>query len=219
MRRNEPTCTRKAAVLGCLVALLALGAHGCGDKPEAGKATARLPRKATWEPVFFKEIDEKLRTCGLFPLRPLSGVRQIAPATDSVEIRVWAGFGLQMYPEGGHPLEGLVLRRNGDRFSGTRYPRAPGKVDVAPPSGWPALWRSLETLGVFDLPDSSEIQGYKLGLDGIAYVVEYRRGGGVYGGYGSYMYWEPAAQDLPEARQFVRLLDVLRKETGFDSAP
>ncbi len=129
------------------------------------------------------------------------------PPTDSCEIRVWAGFGLQPYPEGGHPLEGLALRRDGDRFSGMRFPRAPGKVEVAPISGWPAFWRSLVASRIFDLPDATELRGYRLGLDGTRNVVEYRHGGG------------PAEQDLPEAKQFLSLLDLLRRETGFDAEP
>ena len=186
----------------------------CGEA-----ASPRKPRDSRWESSLFPSIDERAHACGLlFPLRhTTSGVRATPPA-DSCEIRVWAGFGLQACPEGGHPIEGLVLSRNGDRFSGTRFPRAPGKVEVVPSSGWATFWRRLEASGIFDLPDSSELPGYRYVRDGIAYVVEYRHGG-LHGEYRAYVYWNPAHQDLPEAKRFVRLLDLLRKETRFDAGP
>jgi hypothetical protein len=186
---------------------------GCGET-----STPRKPRDGRWEEIYFRSIDERARACGLFPLRLARDGVGATPPTDSCEIRVWAGFGLQAYPEGGHPIEGLVLSRSGDRLSGTRFPRAPGKVEVAPISGWPAFWRRIEASGVFDLPDASELQGYRLGRDGISYVVEYRHGG-AYGEYRTYMYWGPAEQDLPEAKRFLRILDLLRRETGFDARP
>jgi hypothetical protein len=199
----------RAALVWIVPFLLA----ACGEA-----ATPRKPRDSRWESVFFPSIDERAHACGLFPLRHTGSGERATPPADSCEIRVWAGFGLQGYPEGGHPIEGLSLSRNGDRFSGTRFPRAPGEVKVAPASGWPMFWRRLEDSGIFDLPDSSELPGYRDGLDGIAYVVEYRHGG-LHGEYRAYQYWNPAHQDLPEAKQFVRLLDLLRKETGFDERP
>ena len=183
------------------IALVSL-AFGCRDETE------RLPRDASWEPIFFESIDERARTCGLTPLR-----QAVLPERSS-EIRIWAGFGLQGYPVGGHPVEGIVLKRVGDLFSGTHHPRAPSTTGVIPASGWTVFWRRLDSAGVFDLPDSSELKGYKPILDGICYVVETRRNGG----YRTYMYGNPALQEVPEAKQFLRLLGLLRRETGFDSA-
>jgi hypothetical protein len=176
----------------------------CGGAEES----ERQPPDPSWERFYFPSIDERTRGCGLKPLR-----RSLLAASLS-EIRIWAGFGLQAYPAGGHPLEGMVLEKDGDRFAGTHYPRAPETRVAEPASGWARFWRKLEEAGVFDLPDSSELKDYNRGiLDGISYVVEYRRDGE----YRAYRYENPAMQVLPEAKRFVRLLELLRKETGFDS--
>ena len=85
---------------------------------------------------------------------------------------------------------------------------------MAPISGWDRFWQELEAAGVFDLPDSSELKGYDRGIrDGIDYVIEFRRAGE----YRAYAYDNPALQELPEARRFVRLLELLRQETGFET--
>jgi hypothetical protein len=183
-------------------AVLISCAFGCTEETE------RFPPDPGWEPSYFDSIDERARGCGLRPLR-----RSVRAASAS-EIRIWAGFELQAFPIGGHPLEGMVLERLGDRFSGTHYPRAPETRTVTPASGWARFWQKLEAAGVFELPDSSELKGYNNGFrDGIAYVVELRRNGA----YRAYKYGNPAQQDLPEAKRFVRLLELLRKETGFDA--
>ena len=122
---------------GRRLALAVLITCACGCTEE----TERLPPDPRWGPDY-DAIDERARACGLRRLR-----RHGLP-TGATEIRIWAGFGLQAIPRGGHPLEGLVLRRQGDRFSGTHYPRAPETRVVTPPSGWARFWEKLEAAGV-----------------------------------------------------------------------
>src|SRR5712691_4298825 len=64
-----------------------------------------LVPKNTWEPIFFKEINQRARTANLKNLRagPL-------PNGD-LEVRVWIGFGLTA-------LEGFDLKRSAGYWSG-----------------------------------------------------------------------------------------------------
>jgi hypothetical protein len=56
--------------------------------------------------------------------------------------------------------------------------------------------------GIFDLPDSSQLKGEKGVLDGVSYVVEYRRGAE----YRTYMYANPEHQSWPEARRMENII-------------
>lgn len=173
----------------------------------ANKQPRAVVRKTdkTWEPIFFKSINQRTESSGLKPLR-----ESVLP-DGSCEIRLWAGFGLQPFPRGGHPLEGIVLRKLNDRYSGVHFPRSPKRHSLKPPSGWPEFWGRLESAGIYDLPDASGLDGYKPVPDGISYVVEVKRDGE----YFTYMYGNPALQDMPEATQFLGILSILKDETGF----
>src|SRR5689334_14911306 len=107
---------------------------------------------ATWEPIFFGEINQLSRKVHWKPLRA-------APVgADSLEVRVWIGFGVV-------PLEAFRLHWDGIHWSAehvfdTVQTAAPASVHaVSPKSGWTAMWRELTRLGLLSLPDSSVLPG------------------------------------------------------------
>jgi len=151
-----------------------------------------------------------LERCAFSGIEP---IHETALPSSCLEVRIWGGFGLSAFLRGGHPLEGLVLRRDGDESSGVHYPRAPGSAAVTPLSGWPSFWRAVQEAGLYELPDCRDLDGWIDVLDGIAFVIEIRQGDR----YRSYSYDNPAEQDRAEARRFLNLLAFLRAETGFDT--
>src|SRR5438067_763572 len=73
---------------------------------EAAELKQDIP-KATWEPIFFKSINQLTTKAGWKSLRA-------APLPAGLlEVRIWIGFGLS-------PLQGYSLRQEGSRWTG-RY--------------------------------------------------------------------------------------------------
>jgi hypothetical protein len=121
--------------------------------------------KATWEPIFFEPINQLATKAGWKPLRE-------APLpTESMEVRVWIGFGLS-------PLQGYSLRRDGSRWTGSHIIENSQQInsvavrEVTPMSGWDTLWTRLVQLGLLALPDSSTLHDEEMINDGVSYVVE-----------------------------------------------
>ncbi len=166
--------------------------------------TAELKRdipKAPWEPIFFETINQVTRKGGLKPLRaaPL-------PA-DSLEVRVWIGFGLS-------PLQLFSLRRDGSKWKGQHLTDIIQKTNsvqlrsVTPKSGWDELWKKLVQLDLLTLPDSSTLRGEETVLDGVSYVVEINREGR----YRTYQYGNPEYQKWPEAKKIIKIVEMLYDE-------
>jgi hypothetical protein len=148
----------------------------------------------SWEPIFFEGINLFCKKVGWVPLR-LKNV-----ADGSMEIRVWQGFGLT-------PLEGVLLRRDGDTWSG--FHAKDGKSlqarQLTPRSDWQAHWRQMEALGILTLPDASALPNEELFLDGLAIVVEFSDGRV----YRTYHYGNPDHQQWPEARKIIQIVNLL----------
>lgn len=117
--------------------------------------------------LFFKEINRVTDLAGIESLRTV-----YVPSGD-LEVRVWRGFGLS-------PLEGVVLRRTGNSWSGLhltadQYFEAQ-KVQVEtlqrPRSGWIAFSTKVVEDGLLALPKTLEENCDNSGIDGIGYVVE-----------------------------------------------
>ena len=108
--------------------------------------------KDTWEPIFFKAIDERAKRGHLRTLR--SG----ALPGDDLEVRVWHGFGLTA-------LQGFVLKRTGDQWSAIHLsgivrdaPSLESQKTLQPPkSGWDRCWQRLQDAGILSLPDAEAI--------------------------------------------------------------
>ena len=126
----------------------------------------KLPN-ASWEPIYFKSINEATNLAGLKELRKTTLNK------GDIEVRVWRGFGLD-------PLEAVILNRTNGQFS-AKYLKIDtyiefGKADVqqlnSPKSGWESFWKQLVDKEILTLRDSSEINCGKGGIDGGSYVVE-----------------------------------------------
>ena len=134
-------------------------------KSEANQFKLIVPN-TTWEPIFFRSINERAR------LANLSSLRTALPEND-LELRTWNGFGVTA-------LEAFVLRRSAGQWSAIHldgiHPKLPREKYqrqlLAPKSGWNECWRKLLELGIFTLPDAVEIQCSTLVNDGMSYVVE-----------------------------------------------
>jgi len=167
----------------------------------AGEFRRDIPR-TTWEPIFFRSIDKLSRKVGWQPLRAAPVV------TDSLEVRVWIGFGVM-------PLEAFRLRRDGTNWSAqhvvdTVEPAVPVKAEVvSPKSDWQTLWHQLDEFGLLTLPDSSALPPpEEMAFDGESYVVEINTGNA----YRTYQYGNPQFQRWPQAKKIVRIIEILHHE-------
>lgn len=162
---------------------------------------------ATWEPIFFKAINERAR------IAKLKDLRSVQLANDDLEIRVWMGFGVTA-------LQGYVIKRTGGQWSGLKIPgirpqdpKTRLNVLVTPKSGWDELWKSLTNENILTLPDSSKLPGGERFTDGISYVVEINKDKS----YRTYMYGEPEEQSGTEAKQMANIARILSEEFGKNS--
>lgn len=155
-----------------------------------------------WEKVFFAEIDKTARFGGLRDLRS-----QVLPK-DDLEIRVWVGFGLWH-------VEAFIIRRSAGTWSAAYLrgyvPKPPMKnyQKLKPPkSGCESFWKQIVDEGVLTLPDSSELKNEKLNDDGFSIIVETN----VNGIYRTYHYNDPDAQEWKEARQMIKISNIIAEE-------
>jgi hypothetical protein len=196
-----------------LIAIVALAAS-CSSLPRSqdNKATPASTRKDfqlnipkdTWEPIFFKEIDERAKLGNLKTLRaPLPN--------DDLEIRVWHGFGLTA-------LEGFVLKRTAGQWAAVHLDGIIRKLAStesqhnlqAPKSGWDACWHRLQDAGVLSLPDAAAIGCSTMINDGMSYVVEYN----YEGTYRTYMYDNPDYSKCIEAKRMIQIGNLISEEFG-----
>lgn len=162
--------------------------------------------KDTWEPIFFKSIDERARIANLKTLRAF------LPDND-LEVRVWHGFGLTA-------LEGFVLKSAAGEWSAIHldgiHPNLPRrdyeKRLQTPKSGWELCWRRLEEAGILTLPDASAIGCSAMINDGMSYVVEFNSKGT----YRTYLYDNPSYAKCNEAKQMIKIGNIISEE--FDIA-
>ena len=159
--------------------------------------------KATWEPLFFRAIDERAKRSRLETLR--SG----ALPGDDFEVRVWHGFGLTL-------LEGFVLKRAGGQWSAihlrgiTRNMSSQEfqKTLQPPKSGWDKSWQRLQDAGILSLPDAFAIECSPMINDGMSYVVEYNRNGI----YRTYLYDNPDYAKCNEAKRMINIGNIIAEE-------
>jgi hypothetical protein len=192
-----------------LIAVVTLMAS-CSYLPQSqvSKPTPGRPKqlqlnvpKETWEPIFFRAIDERSKLGNLKPLR--SG----ALPNGDLEIRVWRGFGLT-------PLAGFLLKRTSGQWSALHiaptWSRTLDKSQSlsAPKSGWDTCWQRLETGGLLALPDASEIACDGGINDGVFYVVEYNRDAV----YRTYMYDNPDRAKCDEAKRLIQTANIIAEE-------
>lgn len=167
-----------------------------------------------WVPIFFeatgaasKSINEVTKEANLPRLRTT-----LLP-NDDLEIRVWIGFGLQ-------GVDGLVLRRSSTRWSGIHlhgmgerppFPSFQQKLEM-PKSGWEIMWQRLTNAGMLTLPDAAAVECDPGGKDGTSYVVEINMNKT----YRTYMYHDPDYAKCNEAKQVLKIGEIIGEEFGLD---
>lgn len=196
-----------------LIALLLTGCLPNLSQSQKEKTPAAQPNKfrvvvpnETWEPIYFKEINERTS------IARLSNLRAAALPKDDLETRFWMGFGLSA-------LRGFILKRSAGQWTGIFvqggiHSRHPGKDYQrslrAPKSGWDECWRRLVAGGILILPDAHSIDCEGGALDGISYVVETN----LDNTYRTYMYENPQVAKCKEAKQIIGIVDILADEFG-----
>ena len=122
---------------------------------------------ASWEKIFFKEINNVTRLSNIQELREKNLL------SSNIEIRIWRGFGLSK-------LEGIIVKRTNQKWSalhikGNNYTEITETTVTnlnAPKSGWDSFWEKIEERGILTLPDASQIDCEAIIIDGTSYVIE-----------------------------------------------
>ena len=174
--------------------------------PEASRAEMKAPNNS-WEPIYFKAINERARIANLGDLR------SVTLTGSDLEVRVWVGFGLV-------PLEGIIVKRNNGTWSAThlrsvdpRLPRHRYQQALPPPkSGWENFWERLTSEGVLTLPDDSQLEDKVRATDGQSFVVEINTDKS----YRTYRYSNPHLQKWPEARRMTNIANIIFQEFNID---
>lgn len=167
---------------------------------------------ARWVPIFFestglasKSINERTKEANLQSLRTL-----LLPDKD-LEVRVWAGFGVE-------GVDGFILRRYSNQWSAiylrgmAERPPFPNSQTAlgTPKSGWEPVWQSLIGAGIVTLPDASALGCDTYGKDGMSYVVEINMNKT----YRTYSYPDPKYLECEEAKQMKRIAEIIADEFG-----
>ena len=156
-----------------------------------------------WEFVFYKEIDAVTRLSGQQELR------KTALKTGEHEVRIWKGFGLS-------PLRGTILRYVDGQWAAIHVeadqyyePTKVTRLELKPPhSGWDSMWKQLVADGLLKLPDASVIGCGEVGLDGFGVIIETH----FENTYRTYMYPDPTLEQCFEAKQIVKIVDLILTE-------
>lgn len=143
-----------------------------------------------WVSIYFESIDRDTAAVGLKPLRTAT-----LPA-DAIEVRMWAGFGLN----GEHAW--IIERKKGvwrGLTLGAARPNSKSTLTpVSPQVPWEETWTALLAKRLLTLPDfaSLPLSSDRVN-DGVSLVVEVF----AEGRYRTFMYPNPQAFDHPECRE------------------
>lgn len=144
----------------------------------------------------------------------LTSLRWKKRAVEDMEVRVWVGFGLK-------PIEAFIILRTGEKWEGTflesvsRVNKPPFSQPLMPQTGWEQTWSDLIAAGLYTLPDSPQLKDEVLVEDGTSYVVEIKQGKV----YRTYSYMNPDYQKWPEAKQMLRIADILYRGVAVERYP
>jgi len=171
--------------------------------------------KDSWVKLYFEGM-ENTKLPGLDKIAMQNGfsiLRETVLPENDLEIRIWVGFGK-------YGNDGLILKRSSGNWSAVNLRKMlchlenRGKYNLeSPKSGWEKTWQKLIDEEILTLPDSSKLK-YEYGVvDGKSYVVEtnfdYL--------YRTYQYSNPDYQKLKEARQMIKIGEIIADEFGLDS--
>ena len=204
---------------GFLIVVLAIAATGVwviSRRPDANELEGNylrqgqnleMPTRATpearWEPIFFKAINDHTSQAKIPELRT------VLLTGDDFEIRVWVGFGI-------NGVDGIILRHSSHQWTAVHLhgmsERPPFVLNVsnleAPRSGWEVAWQRLTQAGILTLPDASVVGCNTHRFDGTNYVVEINE----YSRYRTYLYDNPTYSQCAEARQTLKIGEILAEE-------
>lgn len=174
----------------------------------------------SWVKFFFGEMPGKVRP-GLDKVAGQNGLsilREAVLPDNDLEVRIWVGFGK-------YGNDGLILRRNSGNWTALNLREMlchikeigkdeRGKYELeSPKSGWETLWQKLIDANILTLPDSSVLEYEDGAVDGKSYVVEtnydYL--------YRTYQYPNPKYVELKEARQIMKIGEIIADEFGLES--
>jgi hypothetical protein len=171
--------------------------------------------KDSWVKIYFQGIDES-DTFGLdkFAKREgLSILRETVLPENDLEVRVWVGFGL-------YGIDGFILTRSSRNWSAVSLKQMicqaekRGKTNLqTPKSGWENAWQKLVEVGILTLPDSSKLKYVNGVMDGTSYVVETNSDFL----YRTYQYGNPNFEKLKEAKQMVKIGQIIADEFGLET--
>lgn len=186
---------------------------GCSSHRSKGQIPiSRQPQQShvataqpSWQPIFFRQIDELAR------IGNLPDLRSSVLAKDDLEARLWIESG----PFG---MDGIVVTRRSGVWSAVYlhgFSKEPNFKKYAEPmrtprSGWDATWQKLVDAGLLSIPDATQVGCNVGGLDGTVFVFE------IYANntYRNYMYDNPAFADCAEARQVLKMISIIDGEFG-----
>lgn len=202
-------------LLLAVLILSAVACTGCAGSREqrAGALATPTPnemaeRREEWEYLeFIPTVNERLKGTGMKPLR----FEKLPPG--SRQVRVWAGFALS-------PVSGIILhQRDGEWFALYIPPLEElskpaltyqDLVKQLPPpqSGWASFWERLEALGIYTLPDATEVGALNPYLDARVVVVEVKTPDS----YRNYLYNGLPTAEAPEAKKMLEIVETLSQE-------
>ncbi len=176
---------------------------------ENRKPEVSIPDLMRYTNVFSKHID---------PLNEKYGIEKLREkffSDDDFEVRIWVSA---------FEDDGLIISRADKEWSAIAikeidcknygYPKDKlyeiGKIKLsAPKSGWENAWQRLVEAGIFDLPGSDDVSY----IDGAGYIVETNRNGK----YRAYFYSNPQHQKSDEAKQMMRIGEIIADEFGLNN--
>ncbi|MEP6900696.1 MAG: hypothetical protein ABJA66_03035 [Actinomycetota bacterium] len=144
----------------------------------------------------------------------LQSLREISLPNGDFEIRFWIfnRFG----------INGLIIRKSGENWSALFVERMPFKNDnlypenryINPKSDWQNILQRINEAEIFTLPDSSEVKNYEGDKvnDGFSNIVEINKDGI----YRVYEYVNPNWAENPEAKQIVKIGNIIADEFGLE---
>ncbi len=143
----------------------------------------------------------------------LKNLREEYLSGDDFEVRVWVTA---------FEIDGFILKRTTGNWSAVAikeinckefnyYPKDKlyklGKINLkTPKSGWQNTWQKLVETGILDLPDSDDISY----IDGMGYATEINQNGK----YRTYIYSNPNLQKTEEAKQMMKIGEIIADEFG-----
>ena len=199
---------------GLLLFLVACTGSTGSRNQRTGAAATSTPnewaeRREEWEYLeFIPTVNERLKGTGMKPLR----FEKLPPG--SRQVRVWAGFDLR-------PLSGIILTQRNGEWAALYIPpleEASNRSELTyqdlikslppPQSGWASFWERLEALGIYTLPDATEVGALNSYFDARVVVVEVKTPDS----YRNYLYNGLATAKAPEAKKMSEIAETLSKE-------